>query len=107
VRAADRDQVGEQLARRHPAVEWVLATAARIESGARVRASSPRNAPSSSIAAPIEPWTPVWISSAEPCVSAVKLPSRPSSRGRTESIRCASAQLTSSSSITSSSIPTV
>ena len=87
---------------------WVPALAARIESGFRVSSSSRRSAPSSSIAESIAPCTPVWISSAEPCVSAVKLVVRPwGRRGRTESIRWASAQVNWSRSITSSSIPTV
>ncbi len=84
------------------------ALAARIESGFSTSSSSRRSAPSSSIAESMRPWTPVWISSAEPCVSAVKLLSRAwGRRGRTESMRWASAQVSWSSSITSSSIPTV
>jgi|GEM_PF-5185237 len=83
------------------------ALAARIESGRSVCSSSRRSAPSSAIESAIVAWTPVWISSAEPCVSAVKLAPRPGSRGSTLSIRWASAQLTSSRSITSSSMPTV
>ena len=87
---------------------WVPALAARIASGFKVSSSSSRSAPSSPIASSIRPCTPVWISSAEPCVSAVKLLVRAwGRRGRTESIRWASAQVSWSSSITSSSIPTV
>src|ERR1700761_1300364 len=87
---------------------WVPALAARIESAYRVSSSSRRSAPSSSTAEPSAPWTPVWISSAEPCVSAVKLVVRPCGRrGGAESIRLARAQVSWARSMTSSSIPTL
>lgn len=86
----------------------VPALAARIESGRKVPSSSARSEASSSIASPMRAWTPVWISSAEPWVSAVKLAVLPCGRrGRTLSMRWARAQVSWSSSITSSSIPTV